>query len=97
MSLNDLKTRGVGNPKLFITDGLNSLDMEIHKVFLILNVKDVLYIYSVISWLVLDTMIEKKYVVILREFKIKSITNQLRLFLIALLIKCYRVIQEFLE
>ncbi len=33
ISLSDLKSRGVGSPKLFITDGLNGLDMAIHKIF----------------------------------------------------------------
>jgi len=33
VSLNDLKSRGVGSPKLFITDGLNGLDMAIKSIF----------------------------------------------------------------
>ena len=33
ISLNDLKDRGIGSPKLFITDGLNGLDIAIKSVF----------------------------------------------------------------
>lgn len=34
ISLNDLKSRGIGNPKLFSTDGLNGHDLAIHSIFL---------------------------------------------------------------
>ena len=66
--LENLKSRGVGNPKLFITDGLQGMPEAIKAYFQRQNIKDVLYISKEILLKTLESKTRKKYVMISRMF-----------------------------